>query len=380
MQPARIERRAQRLAGAPAGGSGRSPRPACAAAAARPAGPRHRRATGCGRCRGCRCLEQRRHARIVAVAVRLPSHCSSTSAPLRAVNLKRVAAIRAWSRTVEKVSRERCPQRSTISTAASCLPRNPMLIDWKPPSLAFGVAFAHSRPSRPPAAAEVKSRSRESPPASKRRRRRTQRLVEGRTVTWFRSTSCIQTLLAVGDDQPARRAWCSRSGSGRAARTRSCRSRSSSCEPSGERDGLREGRRGRSLDVLHEDAQRSTASAAGRQRCGEPPARGPAMQAARQPRIVIRSRWDDDVAVAVGGHRTPARTSPSARAAAPRGCSRCAGAAAPARSTALVLQHHGHRLVVHRVGFAVDPAAAVALQAAVAVSPSSTPPSRMPSM
>ena len=134
----------------PAGAAGRSPRPACAGAGARPAAHRaHRRRHGSSAsvpARDMRRLSQRLSAASEARAA--PPHCSITSAP--AGGMKRNARPRIATLATN------CAELQHRALAESCRRSRPppapcrgsrRACDWNVPSLAFGVASAQSTPS-----------------------------------------------------------------------------------------------------------------------------------------------------------------------------------------------------------------------------------------
>ena len=131
-----------------------------------------------------------------------------------------------WPGSWLNCSSESWPKLSVISTAASSLPRKPTRIDWNGPSLALGVASAHSRPSRAGCGASTNSASSE-PPASSAAG------VAPSACAMAARTGLVEVgvvdpdLLAVGHDELLEGLACRRSGSGWAARTRTGRSRSS---------------------------------------------------------------------------------------------------------------------------------------------------------
>ena len=101
---------------------------------------------------------------------RQAAYCSITSAPLDR-ELEAVGGERAFGDL--RRSRERWPKLSTISSGARSLPLKPIRTDWNAPSLALGLASAHSRPSFGAANWRARSPCRASrrpaaPPASRR--------------------------------------------------------------------------------------------------------------------------------------------------------------------------------------------------------------------
>ena len=275
-------------------------------------------------------------------------------------------------------SSERWPKLSMISTAASSLPRKPTRMDWKGPPCALGVAFSHSRPSRGLSSASAKLLLQRAT-GQQRRGRLPQRLGRWPRTGLVEIGVVDPDLLAVGDDDAARRAWCRRSGSGSGRRNSNVPLETLRAAVGGG-DRLRERGLGRSSRRARTRAGVSTASACatGGQRAGPAVASGairriePAVASFVPLRAARGCRGCRCVAIA-----DTSPTAPFVPAIVRRGCSRCAGGAARARSRRACAAARRPRpgRTSHRSRRRRPPPG----RPRRPPSPSSTPPSRMPS-
>ncbi len=128
--------------------------------------------------------------------VREWAHWRITSAPAGGSKRKSPVARPGLACQPLKVSSERWPRPSSMSSTASCLARRPTRTRWSWPSRAFGTASTHCSPSLSGRALKSKAERRDdrSPPeAISAAGVLPNASFWARTVTWFRSTSCSQS-------------------------------------------------------------------------------------------------------------------------------------------------------------------------------------------
>ena len=123
-----------------------------------------------------------------------------TSAPAGGVKRNDSGATGAFDAKALNWSSDFWPKLSTISSAARSLPRKPTRTDWKAPSLAFGFASAHSRPSCAGRLARSKSLV-ERAAGQQRRGRRAECLADPARAHLVQVAVVDPDLLAVGDDR-----------------------------------------------------------------------------------------------------------------------------------------------------------------------------------